>query len=116
MQVFGSTPGLCGSIAAPMKFSGKSLATRWISSLQIAAQVELTAKSPMWWAMKLARGEKMVRSAPRSRMNVSWLASIDSRSSSSLILRSDALGMTAGSLIPAICWLRQVSSAFGAVV
>ena len=25
MQVFGSTPGLCGSIAAPMKLSGKSL-------------------------------------------------------------------------------------------
>ena len=47
MQVFGSTPGLCGSIAAPMKLSGKSSETRKHSSLQIAAQVELTAKSPM---------------------------------------------------------------------
>ena len=71
--------------------------------MQIAAQVELTAKSPIWWAMKLARGEKMVRSAPRSRMNLSWLVSIDSLSSSSLILRSDGFGMAAGSLIPAIC-------------
>ena len=47
MQVFGSTPGLCGSIAAPMKLSGNSLETRKQSSLQIEAQVELTAKSPM---------------------------------------------------------------------
>ena len=47
MHVFGSTPGLCGSIAAPMKWSGKSFETRKQSSLQIEAQVELTAKSPM---------------------------------------------------------------------
>jgi len=40
MQVFGSTPGLCGNIAAPMKLSGKSSETRKQSSLQIAAQVE----------------------------------------------------------------------------
>src|SRR5271170_4162196 len=53
MQVFGSTPGLCGSIAAPMKLSGNSFETRQQSSLQIEAQVEETAKSPMWWAMKL---------------------------------------------------------------
>ncbi len=30
----------------------------------------------MWWAMKLARGEKMVRSLPRSFIMASWLASI----------------------------------------
>jgi hypothetical protein len=35
---------------------------------------ELTLKSPMWWAMKLARGEKMVRSEPRSFIFFSWLA------------------------------------------
>jgi hypothetical protein len=47
MQLFGSTPGDCGSMAAPMKLSGNSFATRAHSSLQIAAQVELTLKSPM---------------------------------------------------------------------
>src|SRR5207244_13130030 len=66
MQLRGSTPGDCGSIAAPMKLSGNSCDTRWHSSLQIAAQVTLVLKSPIWWAMKLARGEKMVRSEPRS--------------------------------------------------
>ncbi|MNL75642.1 hypothetical protein D3C87_2014820 [compost metagenome] len=66
--------------------------------------------------MKLARGEKMVRSEPRSFIRRSWLVSMDSRSSSSLILRSDTLGMDAGSLMPAICALRQFSSALGAVV
>ena len=116
MQVFGSTPGDCGSIAAPTKLSGKSCATRKHSSLQIAAQVDDTSKSPMWCAMKLARGLKIVRSEPRWRMSLSWLDSIDSRSSSSLIFRSPTLGITAGSLMPAICRLRQFSSALGAVV
>ena len=87
-----------------------------MSSLQIEAQVELMEKSPMWWAMKLARGEKIVRSAPRSLISRSWFVSINSRSSSSPILKSATLGMTAGSLMPAICWLRQASSALGAVV
>ncbi|MDT4853024.1 hypothetical protein FQZ97_872780 [compost metagenome] len=54
-------------------------------------------KSPMWWAMKLARGEKMVRSEPRSFIRRSWLVSMDSRSSSSLIFRSATFGITAGS-------------------
>ncbi len=53
-----------------MKCSGKQLATRKHSSLQIAAQVDETWKSPMWWAMKLARGEKIVRSVPRCFMNL----------------------------------------------
>jgi hypothetical protein len=70
----------------------------------------------MWWAMKLARGLKMVRSLPRSFISFSWLVSMDSRSSSSLIFRSATLGMTAGSLMPAIWRLRQASSALGAVV
>src|SRR6185437_16420104 len=47
MQVAGSTPGDCGSMAAIANESGKSCATRWHSSLQIAAQVLETSKSPM---------------------------------------------------------------------
>jgi hypothetical protein len=47
---------------------------------------------------------------------LSWFDSIDSRSSSSLILRSPTLGIAAGALMPAICRLRQSSSTFGAVV
>ena len=70
----------------------------------------------MWCAMKLARGEKMVRSLPRSFILASWLVSMLSRSSSSLITSSEAFGATAGSSRPAIWRLRQSSSAFGAVV
>ena len=66
--------------------------------------------------MKLARGLKMVRSLPRSRISRSWLLSIDSRSSSSLIFSSEARGFIEGSWMPAIWRLRQSSSAFGAVV
>ncbi len=116
MQVFGSTPGDCGNMAAGMKWSGNSSATRKHSSLQMAAQVDDTLKSPMWWAMKLARGENSVMSLPRSFIRRSWLVSMLSRNSSSLIFKSDALGITAGSLMPAICWLRHASSALGAVV
>ena len=75
-----------------------------------------TPKSPMWWAMKLARGLNSVMSLPRSFMSLSWLVSMDSRSSSSLIFRSATLGIWAGSLMPAIWALRQFSSALGAVV
>ena len=70
----------------------------------------------MWCAMKLARGLKMVRSLPRSCIFLSWLLMMDSRSSSSLILSSLALGAALGSPMAAICRLRQSSSAFGAVV
>ena len=82
----------------------------------MAAQVDETLKSPMWWAMKLARGLKRVMSEPRSFILASWLVSMVSRSSSSLILSSETLGMDAGSLMPAIWRLRQSSSALGAVV
>jgi len=115
-QVFGSTPGDWGSIAAPMKWSGNSWLTRWQSSLQIAAQVALVSKFPMWCAMKLARGENTVRSLPRSFILASWFFSIDSRMSSSLIFSSEAFGATDGSFSPATCRLRQSSSALGAVV
>ena len=56
----------------------------------------------------------MVMSDPRSFILASWLVSIVSRNSSSLILRSLALGIIAGSLMPAIWRLRQSSSALGA--
>ena len=82
----------------------------------MAAQVALVSKLPMWWAMKLARGEKMVRSEPRSFIRRSWLVSIDSRSASSLIFSSDALGAAARLPSAAIWRRRQSSSALGAVV
>ncbi len=44
-----------------------------------------TASSPSWWPMAEARGENSVRSAPRSRCSFSWLASMVSRISSSLM-------------------------------
>ena len=116
MHVAGSTPGDCGSMAAPMKLSGNNWLMRKHSSLQIPAQVAEVLKSPMWCDMKVARGEKMVRSLPRSFIRRSWLLSIDSRNSSSLIFRSAALGPAAGLPRLAICWLRQFSSALGAVV
>src|SRR3954463_13940564 len=62
MQVFGSTPGDCGSMATGTKYSGNSWLTRKHSSLQMADHVLETLKSPMWWAMKLARGENSVMS------------------------------------------------------
>ena len=70
----------------------------------------------MWWAMKLARGEKIVRSVPRSAIRWSWLFAMLSRSSSSLIASSAAAGASAGLATPAIWRLRQSSSALGAVV
>ena len=62
----GASPCVCGSWHTPMKFFGNSVQTRWIRSLQICVHSWLTAKSPMWWPMPEARGEKIVRSVPRS--------------------------------------------------
>ena len=70
----------------------------------------------MWCAMKLARGLKIVRSRPRSRISLSWLVSIDSRNSSSEIRNSAGCGRVEGSLIAATCRLRHSSRALGAVV
>src|SRR5205085_11089468 len=112
-QVRGSTPGDCGSIATGTKLSGNSSLTRKHSSLQIAAQVLDTLKSPMWCAMKLARGENSVRSLPRSFIRRSWLLTIDSRMSSSLIYSSATFGIREGSLMPEICLLRLYYSCLG---
>ena len=46
--------------------------------------------------MKLARGLKIVRSRPRSRISRSWFVSIDSRSSSSLMCSSETCGLSDG--------------------
>ena len=70
----------------------------------------------MWWAMKLARGLKIVRSEPRSCICLSWLVSIVSRMSSSVIFSSETLGLGDGFVMPAICCARHASSALGAVV
>jgi uncharacterized membrane protein YraQ (UPF0718 family) len=67
----------------------------------------------MWWAMKLARGLNSVRSLPRSFIKRSWLVSMLSRNSSSLIFRSATLGMRLGSLMPAICCVAPVFQRFG---
>ena len=70
----------------------------------------------MWWAMKLARGEKMVKSEPRSFMNFNWFASSVSRISSSLIFKSATFGAWLGLFKVAICFSRQSAKALGAVV
>src|SRR4026207_336323 len=60
------------------------------------AHVELVWKSPMWCAMKLARGEKIVRSMPRSCIFFSWLSAMLWRSSSSVVARPAAAGARGG--------------------
>ena len=99
-----------------MKRSGKSSLTRATRSLQMRAQVWLTARSPMWWAMKDARGLKTVRSEPRSFMSFSWLASMVSRMSSSLMCNAAGSGASPWPFAKAICRSRHAPSWAGAVV
>ena len=68
-------------------------------SLQTRAQATAVAGSSTWWPMADARGEKIVRSWPRSRATRSWLPSIVARISSSLIRGSAGTG-SAGSFEP----------------
>ena len=63
-----------------------------------------------------ARGEKIVRSVPRSRAIRSWLASIVCLISSSLISGSAGTGRASGSASRASCASRYFASAAGAVV
>jgi len=65
----------------------------------------------MWCAMKLARGEKIVTSAPRSRISFNWFFSMLSRTSSSLMRSSDTFGVAAGFVSPSTWRFRQCSSA-----
>ena len=66
-QLAEAMPGVCGNWQTPTKFSGYSVHTRWITSLQISVQKRLVVALPSWWAIPAARGEKTVRSVPRSR-------------------------------------------------
>ena len=84
-------------------------------SLQTRAHVTAVAGSSTWCPMADARGEKIVRSWPRSRTMGSWLPSIVARISSSLISGSAGTG-SAGSLSRASMRSRNSCSAAGAVV
>jgi hypothetical protein len=84
MELATGTPGDCGSWQTPAKVSGNS-PHALIRSLQRRVQAWLTASLPTWWAMVEARGEKMVKSAPRSLISRNWFCSIVSRISSSEI-------------------------------
>ena len=79
------TPGDWGSWQTPAKWSGKSCTTRATRSLLTCVQRALTPSSPMWCPIAEARGEKTVRSIPRSRISRSWLPSTEERSSSSVM-------------------------------
>src|SRR5512134_1731549 len=79
MQFAGGTPGDCGSWQTGAKFDGYRLQTRWISSLHSRDQAWLTAASPTWCSIEPARGEKKVRSEPRSRCSLSCAPSSESR-------------------------------------
>ena len=57
--------------------------------------------------MPAARGEKIVRSVPRSRCTLSWPPTIVSRISSSVIRGRGGAGLPA--LCASICWVRQTS-------
>ena len=68
--------------------------------------------------MPEARGEKIVRSVPRSRCSLSWLPSMLSLISSSLIFSPERGGIAALSLaLAAAVWsLRKRCRSFGSVV
>ena len=72
----------------------------------------------MWWPMPEARGEKIVRSVPRSRCSLSWLSSMLSLISSSDIFSAARGGIAALSLAlaAAVCSLRKRCRSFGSVV
>ena len=70
----------------------------------------------MWWPMPEARGEKIVRSVPRSRWNLSCAPSIEALISSSDIL-SPARGGSAVLFLTASVWsLRKRCRSLGSVV
>ena len=115
MQFFGDTPGDCGSWPTPTKLSGSSVQMRWMRSLQSVVHSMLIASVPTWCAMPPARGEKMVRSPPRSFWNLSCGWTLLTRTSS-LMPRSVEAGLRAESASPASCLSRKVCSACGSVV
>jgi hypothetical protein len=84
-------------------------------SLQIVDHCLLTASVPTWCAMPPARGEKSVRSPPRSLWKLSCGCTLFT-SVSSLIPRSVEPGLRAASASPASCLSRKLCSAAGSVV
>ena len=104
MQVAGSTPGLCGSIAAGMKWSGNSCAD---AEAQLVADrrpgaADLEVADVVRHEAGARAEDRQVAAALAHLGAAGWSRSI-SRSSSSLIFRSAAFGIGAGSLMPAIC-------------
>ena len=81
----------------------------------MAAHARAVAGSGTWCAIDEARGEKSMRSPPRSRRIRSWLPSTLSRIASSLIIAGAGAG-TAGSASAASCASRNSCWAAGAVV
>ena len=83
-----------------------------------AIHSRLTLSSPMWWPMPEARGEKIVRSVPRSLCSLSWLRLDAFRISSSDIFRPARGGIAALSLAlaAAVCSLRKRCRSLGSVV
>ena len=73
------------------------------------------ASVPTWCAMPAARGEKMVRSEPRSFCSFSCGCTLLTRSSSE-IFNSLVAGLRIGSASPASCLSRNASSGWGSVV
>ena len=101
-----------------MKFFGNSVQTRWIRSLQISVHSCDTAKSPTWWPMPEARGEKIVRSVPRSRCSLSCVPSMLSRISSSDIFSAarDGIARLVLGVGGSVCSLRKRCRSLGSVV
>ena len=116
MQVFGSTPGLCGSMAAPMKWSGKSCRDP-IAEL-VADRGPLRGDREVADVMGHeagARAEDGQIAAPLPHQPE--LVALDRLAQ--FVVADLQLGGPRpheGSRMPAIWRLRQSSSAFGAVV
>src|SRR5687767_6693096 len=108
MQFFGGTPGCCGSCPTGAKLSGSNVQMRCIKSFDRRDHSMPVASVPTWCAMPAARGEKMVRSEPRSFCSLSWGSTLFTRSSS-VIPSSAVAGFRIGSARPASCLKRNAS-------
>ena len=109
-------PGDCGSWATGAKLEGYRSHTRRISSFWCWDQNLEVCSLPMWWPIQLARGEKIVRSVPRSRWKASWAPSRLSRISSSLTRISPLDPTWFGSEATAAFWASRHSPTAGGVV
>src|SRR5207244_5965351 len=66
-----------------------------VTGVQTCALPIFVVASPRWCPMPAARGEKIVRSVPRSRCTLSWPPSIASRISLSVIVGRGGAGLPA---------------------